>query len=109
VEVGEVSKFSILVFSALILGIVTGFLFHPDIGKGYELALYLLIFLIGVDIGGSLREGTERIPKKALILPFSTLIGSIAGAALGAVVMDLSLKYSIAAVSYTHLTLPTNA
>ncbi|WP_232473510.1 lysine exporter LysO family protein [Thermococcus profundus] len=90
------SKFSILVFSALLLGIAVGFLFHPNIGRGYEIALYLLIFLIGVDIGGSVSEGTGRIPKKALMLPFSTLIGSIAGAALGAVVMGLSLKYSIA-------------
>ena len=90
------SKFSVFVLVALTAGIATGFLLHPNIGKGYELALYVLIFLIGVDIGGSLGEETGRIPKKVLILPFSTLIGSIAGAALGAVLMGLSLRYSIA-------------
>lgn len=89
------SRFTLAVVSALLAGYIIGKVFSPDFGQAYEWALYVLIFLIGVDLGMSAAP-KRALKARALFLPLATLIGSLAGAVLASLLTHTPLKYSLA-------------
>lgn len=85
------------VLVSLVLGMVVGKITTFDFGNFYELMLYLLIFIIGVDIGKSkgLREELRKLGKMALLLPVATIIGSLIGGFLASMLLGVSLKWGL--------------
>jgi len=85
------------VLVSLILGMLVGKTTTFDFGSFYELMLYLLIFIIGVDIGKSkgLREELRKLGKMALLLPVATIIGSLIGGFLASMLLGVSLKWGL--------------
>jgi len=89
--------FLYLVLASLVAGILVGHIFTPDFGNAYEIMLYALIFLIGVDLGLSFSTGELRkVGRKALLLPFLTLTGSILGGLLAALVLGIEMRWGLA-------------
>ena len=85
------------VLVSLVLGMVVGKITTFDFGNFYELMLYFLIFIIGVDIGKSkgLREELRKLGKMALLLPVATIIGSLIGGFLASMLLGVSLKWGL--------------
>ncbi len=50
-------RFLVYVLVALGAGILTGHFYAPEFGNLYEIMLYLLILIIGIDLGQSFRLG----------------------------------------------------
>nr|WP_277342791.1 lysine exporter LysO family protein [Thermococcus sp. MV5] len=81
----------------MILGMTVGKTTTFDFGNLYEIMLYLLIFIIGVDIGKSkgLREELKKLGRMALLLPMATVIGSLLGGFLGSLLLRIPLKWAL--------------
>lgn len=85
------------VLISLVAGVLVGYFLHPDFGNAYEIMLDVLILLIGVDLGISINsKEIKRLGKKSLVLPLEALVGSIAGGAIGAVILGTDLKWGLA-------------
>lgn len=90
---------------SVILGLLIGYNFQEsivfDVSILIEFGLYLLLFFIGVDIGKNknIMEDFKKIDKKVLLLPFVTIVASLFGGAIASLVIDLSLKESMAVSS----------
>jgi len=91
-------SFLYLVVSSLLLGMLVGKYTTLDFGNLYEFMLYLLIFTIGIDIGKSkgLREELKKLGKLSLLLPASTVVGSLAGGFLASLLLKVPLKWGLA-------------
>ncbi|AFK22663.1 lysine exporter LysO family protein [Pyrococcus sp. ST04] len=91
-------KFMIAVIIALISGYIAG-KFGINAGNLYEIALYILVFIIGLDIGmnGKLKELQKNLSWRGLLLPIATLIGSIFGGVLASLILNLDIKWVIVA------------
>ncbi|AMQ19422.1 lysine exporter LysO family protein [Thermococcus peptonophilus] len=90
-------RFLYLVLGSLVLGLLTGHFLGLDFGNAYEIMLDLLILLIGVDLGMSLNaEELKKLGKKSLILPTETLLGSLLGGAVGALMLGINVKWGLA-------------
>lgn len=91
-------SFLYLVISSLLLGMLVGKYTSLEFGNLYELMLYLLIFIIGIDIGKSrgLREELKRLGKMAILLPTSTVVGSLMGGLLASFLLKVSPKWGLA-------------
>ncbi|NJE25222.1 lysine exporter LysO family protein [Thermococcus sp. MV5] len=90
-------SFLYFVLASLILGMTVGKTTTFDFGNLYEIMLYLLIFIIGVDIGKSkgLREELKKLGRMALLLPMATVIGSLLGGFLGSLLLRIPLKWAL--------------
>ncbi|CAB50279.1 lysine exporter LysO family protein [Pyrococcus abyssi] len=89
-------KFTVIILLALSLGFILGKLgFDP--GNSYELALYALIFVIGLDLGANAKaeEVKKAISHKTLALPIATLLGSIIGGIVSSFIVGLPLKWAL--------------
>ena len=90
-------KFLGYVMVSLIAGIAVGRFYAPNFGNLYEVMLYLLILIIGVDLGQSFRVGEiKKLGKLALELPLATLIGSLLGGLMASVLLRIGLKWGLA-------------
>ncbi|WP_087035660.1 lysine exporter LysO family protein [Thermococcus litoralis] len=91
-------SFLYLVISSLLLGMLVGKYTSLEFGNLYELMLYLLIFIIGIDIGKSkgLREELKRLGKMALLLPSATVVGSLIGGLAASLLLKVPLKWGLA-------------
>ncbi len=90
-------RFLYLVLAALVSGVVVGRYLGPDFGNAYELVLYLLIFLIGLDLGMNFKMADlKKVGKSALLMPFLTIIGSLLGALVASLVLGVPLKWGLA-------------
>ncbi len=83
------------ILSSLALGILAG-LFLPEgimniTGSLTDYSLAVLLFTVGFDLGqdADLRQKIKDLPKMYLAIPFLIAIGSLAGAALSGLVVDL--------------------
>ncbi|AEH23721.1 lysine exporter LysO family protein [Pyrococcus yayanosii] len=92
-------RFTYAVIAALLLGFAAGRL-GLRTGDTYELALYFLIFVIGLDIGkeGRLSE-LRKVGRLSLVLPFSTLVGSILGGTIVSVAFGIPILWGLAVAS----------
>ncbi|AHL21806.1 lysine exporter LysO family protein [Thermococcus nautili] len=90
-------RFLHLVLASLTVGILVGRFFSPDFGNAYEIMLYILIFVIGADLGLNFNaEELRRVGRKALTLPFLTLTGSILGGLLAALILGIEPRWGLA-------------
>ena len=90
-------KGSIIIVSFFIIGVLMGwtgwlpdFLLETDYT---QYVLYLLMFLVGLSIGGDnkLREILLRLRFHVLLVPLATIVGTLLGSALiSLVLIDLS-------------------
>ncbi|ASJ01033.1 lysine exporter LysO family protein [Thermococcus gorgonarius] len=91
------SRFSALVLTSLTLGFITGRILSPDLGALYEWVLYALIFLIGLDLGMEFDfNALRKSGRLGLSLAVTTILGSIAGALLGGLLLDIPIRYASA-------------
>ncbi|WP_324735625.1 lysine exporter LysO family protein [Thermococcus sp. SY098] len=90
-------SFLYLVLAALSAGILVGKYTGFQFGNSYEIMLYALIFIIGVDLGKSrgLKEIRE-LGKIALVLPLATVVGSLLGGLLASFLLDIHIKWALA-------------
>lgn len=90
-------SFLYFVLASLILGMIVGKTTTFDFGNLYEIMLYLLIFIIGMDIGKSkgLREELKKLGRMALLLPMATVIGSLLGGFLASLFLGIPLKWAL--------------
>ena len=80
--------FTWLIIISVVLGVVGGILkwlptvYMEHIGRFIEMALYITIFAVGVDIGGNRKawQQLRQLGFKALLFPVFVGVGSIAGA-----------------------------
>ncbi len=89
-------RFLYLVLVALTAGLITGKIISPDFGNLYELMLYTLIFFIGVDLGMSNINEVKKVSKFVLLLPFSTMLGSLIGGLIASLILGISLRWGLA-------------
>jgi len=90
-------RFLYLLLTALVAGIVLGHYLAPDFGNAYEVMLYVLIFLIGLDLGVNFRvEDLKRVGRRVLALPFLTLVGSLLGALAASLLLNVPLRWGLA-------------
>ncbi|WP_457754414.1 lysine exporter LysO family protein [Thermococcus sp.] len=90
-------SFLYLVLAALSAGILVGKYTGFQFGNSYEVMLYALIFIIGVDLGKSrgLKE-IKELGKIALILPLATVVGSLLGGLLASFLLNVPVKWALA-------------
>ncbi|WP_297476848.1 lysine exporter LysO family protein [Thermococcus sp.] len=90
-------RFVLYVLAALLLGMTIGHFYAPDFGNLYELMLYALIFIIGIDLGMNFRASELRkLGKSALFLPAGTLVGSMLGGLVAALFLGINLRWGLA-------------
>ncbi|MBO8173719.1 MAG: lysine exporter LysO family protein [Thermococcus sp.] len=90
-------SFLYFVLGSLIIGLLVGKYSSFHFGNLYEVMLYLLIFIIGVDLGKS--KGIKEIRelgKIALLLPLATVVGSLMGGLLASFLLGLRIKWALA-------------
>jgi len=83
------------VLMSLLLGLVLGALGF-DFGNAYEAMLYLLVFLIGADIGLNFKTEELRRAGRYVALPFLTLAGSLLGGLVAALVLGIGPRWGLA-------------
>ena len=89
-------KFLYMVLASLTAGFLVGRFYSPDFGNAYEVMLYIIIFLIGVDLGLNFRvKELRKMGRKALTLPVKTLLGSILGGVGVALLMGIEPKWGM--------------
>lgn len=91
------------IVGAVALGMLAGYFVVPDAvvvrcGQVINLGLYLLLFLVGMDMG---RQGTaiadiRSAGLKVLLIPVAVGIGSLAAAALAGAVLSIGPRYAMA-------------
>ena len=92
----------IAVSCAVIVGILLGYFtksyINFDISLLIQFGLYLLLFFIGIDIGknDNILNDLKKLNKKVLLLPFITIISSLAGGAVASILLSLSIGESVA-------------
>jgi len=93
-------KVTVVVIASLIAGYILGKM-GVKVGELYELTLYLLIFIIGFDIGlhGRWADIKKSLSVKSLLLPIATLIGSLIGGVIGGIILNIPLKWAIPVVA----------
>ncbi|NPA47825.1 MAG: lysine exporter LysO family protein [Thermococci archaeon] len=83
-----------LILTSLLLGIAVGRFASPNFGNSFEVMLYILIFLIGVELGMNFeKDELKGVSRGALLLPVLTLSGSILGGLLSSVLSGIPLKW----------------
>ncbi|ACJ15718.1 hypothetical membrane protein, conserved [Thermococcus onnurineus NA1] len=90
-------RFLAYVLTSLTIGILIGHFYAPDFGNLYEIMLYLLIFIIGIDLGGSFRlDEVRKLGRLAVKLPLGTLLGSLLGGLVASLVLGIDLRWGLA-------------
>ena len=90
-------RFVLYVLGALSLGMLVGHLYAPDFGNLYELMLYALIFIIGIDLGINFRlSELRKLGIKSVALPVGTLAGSLLGGLVASLLLGIGLKWGLA-------------
>ncbi len=90
-------RFLAYVLASLMAGVAVGRLFNPDFGNLYEVMLYLLILIIGIDLGQSFRlREIRKLGKLAVKLPLGTMLGSLLGGLVASLLLGMELKWGLA-------------
>ncbi len=90
-------RFTAYVLAALLIGMAVGHFYAPDFGSLYELMLYALIFIIGIDLGMNFRPSELRkLGVNAVVLPVGTLVGSLLGGLAASLLLGIGLKWGLA-------------
>ncbi|NJE06252.1 lysine exporter LysO family protein [Thermococcus sp. M36] len=90
-------RFLAYVLVSLIAGIAVGHFYSPDFGNLYEIMLYLLILIIGIDLGQSFRlKEIKKLGKMAVKLPLGTLAGSLLGGLATSLLLGIEPRWGLA-------------
>ena len=90
-------RFLIYVLASLFAGMVIGHFYAPNFGNLYEIMLYLLILIIGIDLGQTFRlKEIKRLGRLAVKLPAATLAGSLLGGLAASLLLGIELKWGLA-------------
>ena len=90
-------RFTAYVLAALLIGMAVGHFYAPDFGNLYELMLYALILIIGIDLGMNFRASELRkLGMNAVVLPLGTLAGSLLGGLAASLLLGIGLKWGLA-------------
>ncbi|AEK72706.1 membrane protein, conserved [Thermococcus sp. 4557] len=90
-------RFLVYVLVALGAGILAGHFYAPEFGNLYEVMLYLLILIIGIDLGQSFRLAEIRkLGRLAIKLPLGTLLGSLLGGIAASLILGIELRWGLA-------------
>lgn len=91
------------VVGAVALGMLAGYFLVPEsivayCGQVIDLGLYLLLFLVGMDMGrqGTVVSGIKAAGFKVLLIPVAVAAGSLAAAALVGLVLEIGPKDAMA-------------
>lgn len=89
---------------AVVGGMLVGYFLLPDsmvglCGSVIDFGLYLLLFLVGMDMGkqGTMLNDIKAAGFKVLLVPAATVVGTFAFAALAGLVLPIGAKDSVAA------------
>ena len=90
-------RFLMYVLASLVAGLLIGHFYAPDFGNLYEVMLYLLILIIGIDLGQSFRlEEIKKVGKSAVKLPLGTMVGSLLGGLAASLLLGIEPKWGLA-------------
>lgn len=91
------------IVAAVVLGMLAGYFLVPDAivaycGQVIDLGLYLLLFLVGVDMGlqGTVVSDIKTAGFKVLLIPVVVAAGSLGAAALVGLVLEIGPKDAMA-------------
>lgn len=89
---------------AVVAGMLAGYFLIPDAvvahcGTVIDFGLYLLLFLVGMDMGkqGTMLADIKTAGFKVLLVPVAAAVGTVAAAALAGLVLPVSVKDAMAA------------
>ncbi len=89
---------------AVVLGMLAGYFVIPDAVAAYcgtviDFGLYLLLFLVGVDMGrqGTMLADIKAAGWKVLLVPVSVAAGTLGCAALAGLLLPMGVKDAVAA------------
>ena len=89
---------------AVVAGMLAGYFVIPDslvvhCGSVIDFGLYLLLFLVGMDMGkqGTMLADIKAAGLKVLLVPVAVVVGTFAFAALGSFLLPAGVKDSVAA------------
>ena len=92
------------IVGAVLCGIAAGYLISPDAvaahcGTFITVGLCLILFLVGVDMGrqGGVLEDIRAAGFKVLLIPAAVAVGTLSFAALGSLLLPLTVKEAMAA------------
>ncbi len=86
-----------MIMASLVLGFIIGKLFSPDFGNSFEIMLYILIFLIGMELEMNFKkEELTEVNRRIILLPLLTLLGSVIGGTLSSILFGISIKWGAA-------------
>lgn len=92
------------IVGAVVVGMLAGrFLLPPSMsaycGTVIDFGLYLLLFLVGLDMGkqGGVGEAIRQAGFGVILVPVAVIVGTFAGATLASVFLPMSVKDAIAA------------
>lgn len=110
-EAGESSNSTtIAIIASVVIGMAFGYLvirnifagnmeqFDSIAGMGIKIGLCLLLIFIGLDLGldGTVVENFKKVGLRILVFPAVVIVGTLGGAALCSLFMDMSLKECLA-------------
>ncbi len=90
-------RFLIFVLTSLMTGMLVGHFFAPDFGNLYEIMLYTLILIIGIDLGMNFRiKEIKKLGRTVMVLPLGTILGSLLGALAASSILGIGVKWGLA-------------
>ncbi|GAA0126951.1 lysine exporter LysO family protein [Clostridium sp. CTA-19] len=97
---------TIVILISMMIGILFGkFIFPEQIIGNMEnianMALFMLIFLVGLDVGSNkeILRDIKETGFKVLIIPFGTIVGSLAGGLISGIIFKMPYNESLAVAS----------
>jgi uncharacterized membrane protein YbjE (DUF340 family) len=85
------------VLTSLLLGIAIGHFYSPNFGNLYEIMLYVLILIIGIDLGLNFKpHELKRLGRRAFLLPAETMVGSLLGGLAASTLLGIGVKWGLA-------------
>ncbi|MEG0291974.1 MAG: lysine exporter LysO family protein [Anaerovoracaceae bacterium] len=92
-----------MVIITVIAGMFSGYFFMPESVMGISeniliVGLCILLFFVGIDIGhqGTVVQNFKKVGFRVIIFPIAVIIGTMAGAAVGALFLPVTLRESLA-------------
>lgn len=94
------------IVGAVVAGMLAGYFIIPESIVGYcgdviNFGLYLILFLVGVDMGrqGTVLNDIKAAGFKVLLVPVAVVVGTLGAAALAGLFLPMGVKDSIAAAA----------
>lgn len=94
------------IVAAVAVGMLAGYFLLPDAvvdacGTAIDIGLYLLLFLVGLDMGkqGNILADIRAAGWKVLLLPLAVVVGTLLAALVGGLFLPIGVKDAVAATA----------